>query len=675
MVNSILNTKVNYPEIKKLDAEDRDYDASMYEVSVLGVSIIIALGQAKYTFIDEDIIYYPIYLVKDDKVSTQIGVYEIMANQLPNIIDEDGDVELEKIDVPLLYKFVTPMILKNTNGKMKSSPDTSNQTEVTNIDKKTSSEDDEDTDDEDSEEDKDSEEDEDSEEDDREKTPEKEYDELNIPLPEQNEKQVELELSEYKEEKTNPWIQKYLKSQEYKIIDNEGGGDCLFAVIRDALKGDGKDTSVMELRNKLSTEVTEEVFKNYKEHYDMYVMAIHDADITMKELSKTINELRDRLRNSKDRSEQEKIVENAKIAAEKYKNLKLESKVTKDLLHEFRFMKNIHTIDDFKRVIKTCDFWGDTWAISTLERVLNIKLILFSSESWEQGDTSNVLQCGQLNDKILEEKGSFEPRYYIMLDYTGTHYKLITYKNHRIFNFTEIPYNVKLLITNKCLERLSGPYSLIPQFKLFNAELGIDEPIDLEVEVIKESVNELYTNDIAFQYYIKSNNKPLPGKGVGEKIPADKIKEFSKLSQIPEWRRKLDNEYESPFELDGHKWSTVEHYYQASKFKNTNKEYYLLFSLDSDSKISKDVDMAKSAGSKTGKYKKELLRPKEIKIDDAFYQGLNDKILEDALYAKFSQNIDMKDVLMNTKKAKLLLYRQGMEPEVSNTLMIVRNRI
>ena len=119
----------------------------------------------------------------------------------------------------------------------------------------------------------------------------------------------------------------------------------------------------------------------------------------------------------------------------------------------------------------------------------------------------------------------------------------------------------------------------------------------------------------------------------------------------------------------------MEHYYQASKFKNTNKEYYLLFSLESDSKISKDVDMAKSAGSKTGKYKKELLRPKEIKIDDAFYQGLNDKILEDALYAKFSQNNDMKDVLMNTKKAKLLLYRQGMEPEVSNTLMIVRNRI
>ena len=670
MVNSILNTKINYPELKKLDGEDKDYDASMYEVYVLGVTVVIALGQAKYTFIDDDIIYYPIYLVKDDKVSKQIGVYEIMANQLPNIIDEDGDVELDKVDQPLLYKFVTPMLLQSTTKNITTSPEYNKPNQKKDKNDAEGDEVDGDADDGDDV-DGDAVDDDAVDGDDREKI----QDELDISLPEQNEKQVELELGEYTEEKTNPWIQKYLKSNEYKLIDNEGGGDCLFSVIRDALKGDGKDMSVMEIRSKLSMEIDDEVFKNYKEQYDMFMSVIRESDINMKEMSKNINELRDRLRNSKDRNEQEKIVENAKIVADKYKILKLESKVTKDLLHEFRFMKNIQTIDDFKRVVKTCDFWGDTWAISTLERVLNIKLVIFSSESWEQGDKLNVLQCGQLNDNILQDNGVFEPQYYILLDYTGSHYKLITYKNSRIFNFTEIPYTIKLLITNKCLERQSGPYSLIPQFKLFNTELGIDEPIDLDIEVIKESDNELYTDDIVFQYYIKSNNKPLPGKGTGEKIPSDKIKDFSVLAQIPEWRRKLDNEYESPFQLDGHKWKTVEHYYQAGKFKNTNKEFYLLFSLDSGSTISKDVDMAKSSGSKSGKHKKDLLRPSDIKIDDSFFQGLGDKILEDALYAKFSQNLDMKDILLNTKKAKLLLYRQGMEPDVSNQLMIVRNRI
>jgi len=92
-------------------------------------------------------------------------------------------------------------------------------------------------------------------------------------------------------------------------------------------------------------------------------------------------------------------------------------------------------VEDFKKVIKTCEFWADDWAISTLERILKIKMILFSSESWKEGDNKNVLVCGQIIDNIMKEEGVFEPQYYILADYTGNHYKLITYMNHKIFNF------------------------------------------------------------------------------------------------------------------------------------------------------------------------------------------------------------------------------------------------
>ena len=112
MVNSILNPKINYPEIKKLDPEDIEYDASLYEITILGIDIIIALGQAKYTFIDNNIIYYPIYLVKNDRVTDQLGVYEIMDEQLPNIVDEDGDINLDDVNGPLLYQFVNTSMLK-----------------------------------------------------------------------------------------------------------------------------------------------------------------------------------------------------------------------------------------------------------------------------------------------------------------------------------------------------------------------------------------------------------------------------------------------------------------------------------------------------------------------------------------------------------------------------------
>ena len=658
MVNSILNSKINYPEIKKMDPEDKSFDASMYEIEVLGIDIVIALGQAKYAFINDNIVYYPIYLVKGDRVSKQIGVYEILADQLPNIIDEDGDVDLGRINDPLIYSFVNVEMLnraKNINvaEKQKQKEEDIEVDKDINKDEPLSDTDEPLLD-----------------------TDEDDGDFHDLPLPEQSENQIAIEKDNYKKEKGQPWVQEFFKSNEYNLIDNEGGGECLFAVIRDALKSVDKEVTVLELRRKLANELTPEIYDHYKEMYKMFIESIQTGEIEMKELNKLNNELRDRLRNSKDSQEQQTIIMNAKEVATKYKIIKSEINVTRELLKEFKFMKKVHSLDDLKKTVKTCEFWGDMWAISTLERILNIKLVVFSSEAWKEGDSNNVLQCGHLNDAVLKEDGTFEPEYYVLLDYTGDHYKLITYKRHKIFIFKQIPHAIKLDVTKNCLQGTSGPYSIIPQFKQFNEELGVDEPIELNVDVIKESENSLYDNSVVFQFYKKSNNKPLPGKGNGEKIPLERVKEFSQLSEISEWRRKLDNDYVAPFELDGHKWKTVEHYYQANKFKNTNKEFYILFSLDSGSKISGDVEMAKSAGSKNGRHNKDLLRSKDIKIDPDFYGGTEQTLLENAIYAKFNQDkTDLKRTLLLTKKAKLQHYKHAAEAELANALMLVRSRL
>ena len=652
MVNSILGKakEINYPEIKILDPEDKNFDASMYAVTVLGKDIVIALGQAKYTFIDDNIIYFPIYFVKDDSFSTQIGVYEIIADQLPNILDDDGDVILEDVDNPLIYSFVTPEMLTTENKKS-----SEKKQEVEEVEEKIPIKD---TD-----------------------SDEIEIVEITSPqeeantLPEQTDAQVDKEQAEYKKEKDQPWVQEFFHSNEYNLIDNEGGVDCLFATIRDALKSVDKDVSVMELRRKLADQVTPEIYEQYKNHYDMFATTIVEGNSELKRLNKMNLELRDRLKNSKERNEQKQIVEQAKIVAEKYKTLKNELKISKEMLHEFRFMKQVHSIEDLKKIIKTNEYWGDTWTISTLERLLNIKLVVFSSEEWKEGSRHNVLNCGQLNDSILQDEGNFEPQYYILLDYTGDHYKLITYKYHKIFTFSELPYIIKLDISKNCLQGTSGPYNIIPQFKSFNDNLGVELPIELNVDEIVSTPNDLYTDDIVFQIYNRANSKPLPGKGNGEKIPLENIGEFSKLKTIDNWRRKLDDDYISPFELDGHKWKTVEHYYQANKFKNTNKEFYLLFSLDSESKISNSVDLAKAAGSKSGKHKGDLLRNKDIKIDPEFYGGNEDVVLQNALYAKFDQdNTDLLEALLETKNAKLQHYKAGIEPKIENSLMIIRNK-
>ena len=103
MVKSVLDKNINYSENKKLDPEDSDYDASLYEISILKENVIIALGQAKYKFIEEKIIYYPIYLVKDNKKSAIVDKAILDINFKDIEIEEDDANVLEnlKYDVPV----------------------------------------------------------------------------------------------------------------------------------------------------------------------------------------------------------------------------------------------------------------------------------------------------------------------------------------------------------------------------------------------------------------------------------------------------------------------------------------------------------------------------------------------------------------------------------------------
>ena len=79
----------------------------------------------------------------------------------------------------------------------------------------------------------------------------------------------------------------------------------------------------------------------------------------------------------------------------------------------------------------------------------------------------NVLLCGQLNDTILERAGRFEPTHYILTEFMGYHYRLITYKEEEHLSLNELPFDIKQLIVDKCLERQAGPYYIIPDFRSF----------------------------------------------------------------------------------------------------------------------------------------------------------------------------------------------------------------
>ena len=660
MVKSNLKSNINYPEIKTLNEDDRNIEVSLYEIDLLNVTLNIALGNIKYLFEKENVVYYPVYVINDDNVTNQIGVYELMQDKLQLNLDDDGDLDIASIEGPLLYSFVNQSYLKRfeiESEESKSGIQEDNEIENDPEDTKVMDYDENDDDEKDDDEKDDIEKD-DIEKDDIEKDDiEKEISNPQI-ITEQNSATAKKESNDYVETENDNWMQKHMKNSNYDIIENEGGGDCLFASIRDGLRYVNIDKSVSEMRKMLSEEATEEIFQNYSELYNFTVIENDSITDDIKRMASEFKTLKKKIPDETEKTRQSKMISDAEKISKTHKQLVLKRKQVKGMLGEFEFMKGITTLEALKAKIQTSDYWADTWAISTLERLLKIKLILFSKENYNQGEIDNILTCGQLNDNILEKEGIFEPKYYIMLNYLGNHYELITYKKLGSLTFKEIPYDVKKLIINKCMERAAGPYYIIPDFKEYMDKMNV---------VINDEVDtntELYDDSTVFQFYFKSADGPKPGKGTGEKLGPEGPQEYIELSSIPKWRKKLSNFWEQDFILDNKKWLTVEHYYQGSKYKRNNPDHYNLFSLNSNSEVARDPKKARELGSK-----------KKISVDNDFFNGRHEKVLEDGMRAKFTQNKDLNNLLKLTKRAKLQLFIKGSEPIVYNSLMKIRSEI
>jgi predicted NAD-dependent protein-ADP-ribosyltransferase YbiA (DUF1768 family) len=674
MVLSRINSDVSYPELKSVDASDLNMEANLYQLEIKGVDVIIAVGNAKNTFEDKNILYFPVYLVKHNNKVMQIGVYEIKASDYISYMDESNNLDIEKMDSPLIYSFANTSYIH----KMRLEPEVPLRRAKEKSGKKKAQEEKEEAS---------SSSDEEEQESFFELPPERAdifVITKGVPLPpllkEESKQQAKDYREKYHESPKDSWVIKFMKNGNFSIVDNEGGGDCLFATIRDAFSSIAQQTSVNKLRKKLASEATEKIFLTYKEHYDMYKDGLVRDTNKIKELEGEYMLLKQRFAQIMDRNEQKAISVAAKEVKKEHDRLVKEKKITAEILKEYKFLKGVDTLEAFKAKIKSCNFWADTWAISTLERILNIKFILFSSELYKSGDHKNVLQCGQLNDEILQQRGRFTPEFYIIVEHTGEHYKLIGYKKKMIFRFTEIPYDIKRMIVDRCLETNAGPFSLIPDFQKFKAGVKskskeVAREVDYE-DLSESKLRGLYDDNIVFQFYSKSVDKKLPGEGIGEKIPKERLKDFSELATIPQWRKKLSNFWVEPFSLDNHQWASVEHYYQGSKYKKGFPDFYLSFSLDSGTDLSKDPLMAKSAGGKSGKFKGELLRPKEVSAPDADFFGKRaKKEMYAAQFAKFTQNEDLKQLLLATQDAKLTHFSRGQPPIVFDELMLIRDKI
>lgn len=687
MVKSRLSNLVNYNESNSIDEDDIGFSSTTYDTKLLSIPVELAIGKEKYTYSKYDIVYYSLYLVINEEPVSRVAIFEIESNRLINIIDEDGDVDLAKgyilpiVSESYLQKIVSKASIKTEDPNLPSI-NLENSSDIgidvidsseeengglfqVNLSNNTIS-----------------------------PSIKNSNNEINTGIfitdpaskpPVLFEEETQQQASQYRKEfvssSNNEWIVNFMENENYNIIDNEGGGDCFFAVVRDAFKEVGKNTTVDKLRALLSKEVDESLFEQYRSIYLSLLSELQEKEKELKNIKKLSPILKKRSENSKNKAESEEIIKEAKKLVEKHKQLLVEKKDVTELMSEFKFMKDVTDLEKLREFIKTPSYWADTWAISTMERLLNIKVLILSEETFESDDLDSVLKCGQLNDSDLQRQGHFKPDFYIMTGYTGIHYKLITYKDKKIFKFQEIPYDMKMLVINKCMEKNAGPYYLIQDFRRLKASLGLDvnigeSPIEDDEEYLK---SDLYDKNTVFMFHSKSDPSSKAGKGSGELIQPENMVQYNTLNSIPNWRRKLDDSWISPFTLDGHRWNSVEHYVLAAQFKKGFPDFYLQFSLDSGSDISNDVTLAKAAGGKTGRLKDRVLREKKIRPDPDFYEiGLNQRSIverKSALSSKFLQNLDLKKTLAETKNSKLVHFMRGMPPEPDELLMKLRREL
>ena len=688
MVLSRHDSRVNYDEIRSINDQDKLAPSELYQIEINNIDVIIAIGKPLNTYEDQNILYFPIYLVKYNDFVVQIGVYELDAEMYYQDYLDDALIDVDSLKNPLLYSFATDDMLfkerKVPKTTLRELVKETSDTKPTTMDVAIGSDDEE---------------------------PEEEITPKSIKIentlltsyiiPESRKsiftlipgaiypKELEEETSQiardirekYHENKTDKWLQKYMKNKQYDIVENDQpDGDAFFVSIRDAFSTIGQQTSVNKLRINVSKEITSDMFSEYKSDYDTYKNSLQQDMVKSKELTQRHQDLKSKYANTLERTEQQVLINTAKEVKEEFERVKNEILITKRILQEYKFMDKTMTVEKLRSQMNTSNFWSETsWILATLERILNIKLIILSSESYKTKDYDNVLQCGQLNDPILVNKGIFTPEFYILLDNAGKNFRLISYENKQIFKFKELPYDIKKLIVDKCMEKNAGTFNIIPEFELFRKSIkkaaSSSDRMEEFDDLSEAKMRGLYDDQVTFLFYNKSDTKALPGKGNGEKIPKVKLTDFIELAKFPEWRRKLDTMWIKPFSLQNHKWSSVEHYYQANKFKKNSPEFYLSFTVESGSEMSKNPEMARGAGGSSGKYNGELVRPAEVKIEPDFYNKKNKQILFDANYAKFMQDEDLKRLLLATKKAKLTKHLSGKSPQVCDELMLVRDKI
>lgn len=706
MVSSRLfdHLEIRYEEKKQLDEKDKTHESALYVIELYDNEYVIALGNMRTEHSNIGCIYYPVYLISSKmRIKAKIGVFEVEQEKVISIVDDDGDIDLNKLGEPLLFSFATSEYLekygtkesvisseKSEENEPSKEQDDTNKNEIKDQIQKEEDEDEEEEEEDDAfnipsatptaKVDSDNNEDDSNMTSDEKMTYEKLFI-IDDPLPtlsswptetEDNAKKMRQTYKANKSLQDN-WVVRFMNNKEYKIHPNDGSGDCFFITIRDAFSQIGYKTTVSKLRQYLSQEVTPALYDNYKNIYDGIAFELKTTEEELHRLQGANSELKKQSVRTKDMDQQKEIINEAVKVKQDYLREKLTEGGSKELLAEFGFMKHIQSLDEFRTFVNTSEFWGDSWAISTMELLLSVKFIILE----ETDDVDSVIRCTQQNDEMGKYE-DYSPKYYILLGRTNNnHYELISYKDKKIFKFPEVPHDMKIKVVRACIERNENSYyAKMNDFRQFRIDTGLPESTQKE-ETYDSDQSALFDPSLVLSFHAKSDVKKKAGVVDADTVAIKRRNEFSVLNGIDQWRRKLHDSWaETPFNMhntDKKRWNSVEHFTLAIPYKESHPALYEEFSDDSKSAISKDIQKARDAlvkkGTKIGKYhqiakEKDPLDPPVLEVHR-----------KEALREKFKKDTEFGRLIKATNMAKLIIFQRNKAPIVDISLMEIRNEL
>ena len=361
---------IHYDENKLLEDEDFNYETQLYKAEIYDKLYLIAVGKERVLISKKNHYYLPVYIIHNKRVFKQIGAFEYEGEQRDTkarqktFMDDDDVLDLNRLGDIILYSFADYEFFNSLSVDIK-------QTHIVDIEReyeKTRPEKDDETN-------NDSDQDEDdvfhinSEKIDKSKEMEKsnkvlkdgifEIDKSIKPpamILEENQQDAKNMKKDFKDSSKATYIEKFMKNNNYDIVETIKNGDCMLDALRMAYLQIGYKTTIEKIRTLLSNEATDQVFEQYR---NIYVGTLVEKTSLKKEIEqmKVDNkDLKKRMEKAQTAEQRQKIKEDADTIVDKYKKCQEEIRNNDELMEEFNFMEGVENLEDFREVIKTTKF-------------------------------------------------------------------------------------------------------------------------------------------------------------------------------------------------------------------------------------------------------------------------------------------------------------------------------